>query len=115
MPRGAALSRARGRRTWPIKPLTGESIELPPVARELLAFRLDDLGRRPLDETVVGEHPLGAPDLLLQPLDLGGGVSVPGALVRANDRFEDPQLLAFEGDADTAAPEHLRRLLHALE
>ena len=44
-----------------------ERIELAPVARELLALALDDLGRRVRDEALVREHPLRAGDLLAEP------------------------------------------------
>src|SRR5205085_5575698 len=92
-----------------------ESIELPPVARELFPFGVHDVGRRVLDEAVVGEHPLGARDLLAQALDLRGGVAVARALRRPHDRLEDAQLLTLERHAHAAAAEHLRRLLYARE
>src|SRR3954468_20129844 len=60
---------------------TFESIELAAVSLELLALGLHHVGRRVLHETLVAEHPLGARDLLSQPLDLGG--CVPVALGRA--------------------------------
>ena len=41
----------------------GEGIELSPVARELLALRLDHLGLRVRDELLVREHPLAPLDL----------------------------------------------------
>ena len=44
--------------------LVAEGIELTAVALELLALRLDDLGGRLRGEPLVGEHPLGARDLL---------------------------------------------------
>ena len=51
--------------------LVAEGIELTTVARELLALRLDNLGRRLRREPLVREHALGAGDLLLEPVDLG--------------------------------------------
>ena len=47
--------------------LVAEGIELTTVALELLALRLDHLGRRLRGEALVREHPLGAGDLLLEP------------------------------------------------
>ncbi len=48
-----------------------DRIELAAVALELLALGVDDLGRRVLDEALVREQPLGALDLLAQPVALG--------------------------------------------
>src|SRR5205823_5731281 len=69
---------------------TAEGIELPPVARELLAFGLHDVGGRALDEAVVREHPLRPRDLLLQALDLGRRVAVACRLRRPYDRLGIP-------------------------
>src|SRR5438874_9056277 len=94
---------------------TAESIELPPVARELLAFGLHDVGRRVLNEAPVREHPLRAGDLLLQALDLGRRVAVAGRLRRPYDRLKDAQVLAFQRNTHAAAAEDLGRVLDHLE
>src|SRR5258706_15251138 len=46
--------------------LTAEGIELSPVALELVALGLDDLGRRLAREAGVGEHLFAPLDLLLE-------------------------------------------------
>src|SRR3954453_3143936 len=56
--------------------LSTERSEIAPEPRQLVAFRLDDLGGRVRGEALVREHPLGASDLLLQARDLGVGVAV---------------------------------------
>src|SRR5215218_9119730 len=93
--------------------LAGESFELTPVAGELLSFRIHDLGRRPLDEPVVGQHALGARDLLAQALDLGSGIAVALRAGLTDDGREDPLLVGLERGRDAAAPDHLGRLLDA--
>ena len=55
--------------------LVAEGIELTTVALELLALRLDHLGRCLRGEALVREHSLGAGDLLFEPVDLGLWVS----------------------------------------
>src|SRR6202795_1745125 len=85
---------------------SADGIELPPVARELLALGLDDLGRRASDEPVVGQHSFGAPDLFVQALDLGCGVPVARSLRWFHDRLEDPPFLALELWDHTTTPEH---------
>ena len=97
----------------PVSPADG--IELAPVALELLALRLDDLGGAFCDEALVREHPLGARDLLAQPLALGVDVAVRLRALGLHDRVEDPLLVALERDEHAAAAEDRRRLLHALE
>src|SRR4051794_23261858 len=81
-----------------------DGIELPPVARELLALGLDDVRRRVPDEPLVREHVFGAGDLLLQPLDLGRRIAVARPLCGPHDRVEDPPFLAPELREHTAAP-----------
>src|SRR5262249_61977834 len=91
-----------------------EGIELPLVARELLAFGVDDLRGRVLDEALVREHPFRPGDLFSKTLDLGRCVAV-AVLARADDRVEDAQLLALERNAHTAPAVHLRRFLDRRE
>ena len=62
--------------------LVAEGIELTTVARELVALRLDHLGRRLRGEPLVREHALGAGDLLLEPVDLGLSVAGGPGLAR---------------------------------
>ncbi len=54
-------------------PGSAESVELAPVALELLTLGFDDVGGCARDEALVGEHRLAAADLLSQPLALGLG------------------------------------------
>src|SRR5688572_24259439 len=73
-----------------------EGAQLARVALELLALGRDDLRCRVLHEPLVAEHPLGALDLLSQPLDLGLRVPVRLHPVRLDDRVEDAPLLCVE-------------------
>ena len=74
------------------------------------------LGRRAGDEALVREHCLGARDLLLQPRDLGAGVARRLLPLRPDDGREHAALVVgVERDLHAAAPEHHRRLLHAVE
>ena len=81
------------------------SVELAPVALELRALGLDDLGRRVGDEALVREHPLGAGDLLAQPLALGLDVAArlrrSGSTTASKIRCSSP----LERDEHAAAPE----------
>src|SRR5436309_13432002 len=74
--------------------LTGERVELTAVPLELLALAVDDVRRRALHEPLVGEHPFGPRDLVLQALDLRGDVPVRLLPDGLDDGFEDPRLLA---------------------
>src|SRR5205807_8892856 len=56
--------------------LTAESVELTAVTLQFLTLGFDHMTWRVSDEALVFEHPLCAGDFLLQPLDLGGGISV---------------------------------------
>src|SRR5438552_17163450 len=95
--------------------LAADGIELPTVARELVALRLDHVGWSLRDETVVGEHALGPVDLLLEPLDLRGRVAVRLDPLRPDDGFEDPQLVSGELGADAASTEDSRRILDRIQ
>src|SRR5262249_32804298 len=85
--------------------LTGESVELTTVPLQLFTLSLDDGRRRILHEALVRQHPLGARDLLLQPLDLGRRVPVPAAASGLDDGFEDALTVCVECHADAAATE----------
>src|SRR6184192_2723301 len=95
--------------------LTTESVELTAVALQLRALGVHDVRGRVLDETLVREHPFGARDFLLQPIDLGGGVSVGLLPSGLHDRFEDTRLFSFEGGSDAAPAEDRRRVLDRLQ
>src|ERR671915_2265275 len=84
--------------------LAAESLELTPVAGELLALGVDDVWRRALDEALVREHPLGARDLLAEPLELCRGISVAFDLPTL-DGLEDPPLVLAQLRQHAAAPE----------
>src|SRR6266536_5648044 len=88
--------------------LAAEGIELAPVLGELLALGLDDVRRSVLDEAFIREHLLRPLDLFAQPLDLGGGVAVRGDAVGLDDRVEDPLLVVFEADENSASAEDRR-------
>src|SRR5947207_1043693 len=93
-----------------------EGIELAPVPGELLALGLDDLGRRILDEPLIGEHLLRPLDFLAEAVDLGGRAFAVGLhALRPHDGREDPLLVAGERGEDTAPTEALRRLLQAAQ
>src|SRR5206468_11651073 len=92
-----------------------DGIELPPVARELLALGLDHVGWRVLHEVVVREHSLGARDLFLEPRDLGSGVAVARSRGWFDDRVEDPPFLPLELGQDAAATEDHRGFLDCPE
>src|SRR6185437_15996689 len=89
--------------------VAGNRIELAPVACELLALRVDDLGRRVLHEPLVGEHLLGPRDLAVQPLALRVDVAVRALARRLHHDLEDPLLVALERDDHAAAPERRSR------
>src|SRR5918992_1836855 len=95
--------------------LAADRIELTTVPLELLALRLHDLRRRPLDEPFVGEHPLAARDLLLETLDFCLRVAVGLHPLRPDDRLENSELVALESRPHAASPEDLGGGLHALE
>ena len=61
--------------------LVAEGIELTTVTLELVALRLDDLGRRLRGETLVREHSLGAGDFPFEPVDFSLWVSLLRACV----------------------------------
>src|SRR5919198_5329453 len=82
--------------------LTGESVELTAVPRQLLTLGGDDVLGSIRHETVVGEHPLSPGDLLPEPLDLGGRVAIRLLPLRFHDGLEDASLLAVELDAHAA-------------
>src|SRR5919106_4583623 len=71
----------------------GENGQLAAVALELLALRVDDRGRRVLDEPLVRQHALGTRDLLAQAHDLRVAVAVDTLLLRAHHRSEDAPLV----------------------
>src|SRR5262249_53181629 len=82
--------------------------KLAPVAVELLALRLDDLRRRAIDETRVGEHPLCARDLLAEPLAFGLDVAVCLGPIGSHHGREDTRVVRrVELDLHPAAPEDL--------
>src|SRR5919204_6906566 len=95
--------------------LTGESVELTTVPLQLLALGVDNVGRRPFHEALVREHLFRTVDLTAQALDLRGCVAVRLDAFRLDDRLEDARLFLCERDVHAAAPEHLGRLLHALQ
>src|SRR5919204_5868418 len=86
-----------------------DCVELTPVALELLALGVDDVRRCARGEALVRQHPLGAGDLALEPLDLGVEVAVALHALRPHDRGEDPLVVALERRDDTAAAEPLGR------
>src|SRR5688500_18712950 len=92
-----------------------EDVKLSPVALQLLALRLDHLDGRIRNEAFVGEQALGARDLLLQSLDLDGGIAVRANALRPDHGLEDPPLVAVERDEHATPPEDRGGGLHALE
>src|SRR5919109_80912 len=82
----------------------GERVQLARVPRELLPLRLDDVRRRVRDEALVREHRFRPSNLALEPLDLGGRVSVRAGTVGSNNSFEDAQLVSLQRNLDAAAP-----------
>src|SRR4051794_31447653 len=54
----------------PASQLVADCVEFTPVALELLALGLDDVGGRAGGEALVREHPLGALDLAFEARDL---------------------------------------------
>src|SRR5215204_5413259 len=94
-----------------VEGLVAEGIELTTVARELLALRLDDLGRGLRREPLVREHALGAGDFLLEPVDLGSSVA---PCLHALG-VEDALLVLVELDLDAAPRVDARRFLDPVE
>src|SRR5262245_59749113 len=76
--------------------LVAEGIVLTTVARELVALRLDHLRRRLRRAALVGEHALGAGDLLLETVDLRLRIAARARLDAF--RVEDALLVLVEVD-----------------
>src|SRR5215510_8080889 len=83
--------------------LVADRIELTAIALELLPLGRNDLGRSLRGEPFVGEHALGARDLLAKPLRLGLGATPVLDAVALGDDLEDPLLVAGEGGSHAAA------------
>src|SRR5947208_16863651 len=81
-----------------------DCVELTPVSLELLALGVDDVRRRARGEALVGEHALGARDLLLESCDLR--IEVAAVVLRGlgqDDGGEGPLLVDLTRRGDHAS------------
>src|SRR3954451_7591481 len=107
---GSPSSRSRARIRSVPKPSVGhgerdstQRVALSKVLRELLPLGFDRFRRGVRNELLVGEHPLGSFDLLLDSRPPGLDVAW-AAPRRAHDGLEDPLRVAADLDPDAAAP-----------